>query len=380
MIPPPLGRLKMLDLSRQLPGPFCSTLLADLGMDVLVITAPRDPFGLGIPFLARRKRSMTLDLKTDAGREIFGRLVDDADVLLEGFRPGVMQRLGFDWERLHARNPRLVYCAISGYGQDGPYRDKVGHDVNYLGYAGVLEYAGAPDGPPMIPPVQVADVGAGSLMAAVGILSAIVAREETGRGQLVDISMLDGAAAWNVCHQTIHWASGVMPQRGKEQLTGHWPCYAVYETRDARFVTVGAYEPHFWATLCRHFGREDFVPEQFTEARREEMFRFFRAAFREKTLEQWMAELGGKEICFGPVLNIEEAYADPQLRHRGMVVDVETPTGRRSYIGSPIKLSEMAPASSPTLPVLGEHTDAVLRALGYGAGDIAALREQGVIG
>ena len=370
----------MLDLSRQLPGPFCSTLLADLGMDVLVITAPRDPFGLGIPFLARHKRSMTLDLKTDAGREIFGRLVDDADVLLEGFRPGVMQRLGFDWEKLHARNPRLVYCAISGYGQDGPYRDKVGHDVNYLGYAGVLEYSGAPDGPPMIPPVQVADLGAGSLMAAVGILTALVAREQTGRGQLVDISMLDGAAAWNVCHQIIHWASGVLPQRGKEQLTGHWPCYAVYETRDARFVTVGAYEPHFWATLCRHFGREDFVPEQFSEARREEMFRFFRAAFREKTLAQWMAELDGQEICFGPVLNIEEAYDDPQLRHRGMVVDVETPAGRRSYIGSPIKLSEMASASRPTLPVLGEHTDAVLRGLGYAAGDITALREQGVIG
>ena len=164
----PLGRFRMLDLSRQLPGPFCSTLLADLGMDVLVVTAPRDPFGLGIPFLARNKRSMTLDLKTDAGRDVFLRLVDGADVLLEGFRPGVMKRLGFDWEVLRERNPRLVYCAISGYGQDGPYRDKVGHDVNYLGYAGVLEYAGAPDGGPMIPPVQVADVGAGSLMAAVG--------------------------------------------------------------------------------------------------------------------------------------------------------------------------------------------------------------------
>src|SRR5262245_33403491 len=244
-----LGRFRMLDLSRQLPGPFCSTLLADLGMDVLVITAPRDPFGLGIPFLARNKRSMTLDLKTNAGREVFLRLVDGTDVLLEGFRPGVMQRLGFDWEALRARNPRLVYCAISGYGQDGPYRDKVGHDVNYLGYAGVLEYAGAPDGGPMIPPVQVADVGAGSLMAAVGILSALMARDETGRGQMVDISMLDGAAAWNVCHQTIHWFSGQLPKRGKEQLTGHWPCYHVYQTRDERWVTVGAYEPHFWSTL-----------------------------------------------------------------------------------------------------------------------------------
>lgn len=376
---PSLGRFKLLDLSRQLPGPFCSTVLADLGMDVLVITAPRDPFGIGIPFLARNKRSMTLDLKTDAGRDIFLRLVDDADVLLEGFRPGVMHRLGFDYDTLQQRNPRLVYCAISGYGQDGPYRDKVGHDVNYLGYAGVLEYGGAPDGPPTIPPVQVADVGAGSLMAAVGILAALTAREQTGRGQMVDISMLDGAAAWNVCHQTIHWYSGQLPRRGKEQLTGYWPCYHVYETRDGRFVTVGAYEPHFWTTLCRHFGREDFIPDQFSEVRRDEMLRFFEAAFRERTMAEWLEELGAKDICFGPVLDIEEAYQDPQLRHRGMIVEMDTPSGSRRYIGSPIKLSETPPAVRTPPAVLGEHTDEVLRGLGYGAGDIAALREQGVI-
>ena len=368
----PLGRFKMLDLSRQLPGPFCSTLLADLGMDVLVLTAPRDPFGMGIPFLARNKRSMTLDLKTPAGRDIFLRLVDDSDVLLEGFRPGVMQRLGFDWDTLRARNPRLVYCAISGYGQDG-------HDVNYLGYAGVLEYCGAPDGEPMIPGVQVADVGAGSLMAAVGILSALMARDETGRGQLVDIAMLDGAAAWNVCHQTIHWYTDQLPQRGKEQLTGHWPCYHVYETRDGRYVTVGAYEPHFWATLCRHVGREDFIPDQFSEARRDEILRFFEAAFRAKTMAEWLAELGGKDICFGPVLNIEESYDDPQLRHRGMVLEMETAAGPRRCIGSPIKLSD-TPAAMRTAPaMLGQHTDEVLRALGYAAGDIDALRAQGVI-
>ena len=339
----PLGRFRMLDLSRQLPGPFCSTLLADLGMDVLVVTAPRDPFGLGIPFLARNKRSMTLDLKTDAGRDVFLRLVDGADVLLEGFRPGVMKRLGFDWEVLRERNPRLVYCAISGYGQDGPYRDKVGHDVNYLGYAGVLEYAGAPDGGPMIPPVQVADVGAGSLMAAVGILSALMARADTGRGQMVDISMLDGAAAWNICHQTIHWFTGQLPKRGKEQLTGHWPCYHVYQTRDGRWVTVGAYEPHFWSTLCRHFGRADFIPDQFSESRRDEILAFFRAAFREKTMDEWLAELAPLDICFGPVLNIEEAYDDPQLRHRGMVVEMDTPSGLQRYIGSPVKLSDAPP-------------------------------------
>jgi crotonobetainyl-CoA:carnitine CoA-transferase CaiB-like acyl-CoA transferase len=300
--------------------------------------------------------------------------------VLEGFRPGVMARLGIGWDTLHARNPRLVYCAISGYGQDGPYRDKVGHDVNYLGYAGVLEYCGAPDGPPLIPGVQVADVGAGSLMAAVGILAALAARDESGHGQLVDIAMLDGAAAWNVCHQTIHWYADQLPQRGKEQLTGHWPCYHVYETRDRRYVTVGAYEPHFWATLCRHFGRDDFIPDQFSEERRDEILRFFEAAFREKTMAEWLVELGGKDICFGPVLNVAEAYDDPQLRHRGMVVDMQTPAGPRRYIRSPIKLSD-APVPAPTTPAtLGQHTDEVLRGLGYGAGDIDALRARGVVG
>ena len=379
MSPLPLGRFRMLDLSRQLPGPFCSTLLADLGMDVLVIGAPTDPFGIGVPFLARNKRHMTLNLKGDAGREIFGRLVDGADVVLEGFRPGVMQRLGLDHETLRARNPRLVYCAISGYGQDGPYRDKVGHDVNYLGYAGVLEYGGTPEGPPMIPPVQVADVGAGSLVAAVGILAALMAREETGRGQLVDVAMLDGAAAWNVAHQALHWFTGTLPARGREQLTGHWPCYHVYETRDGRHVTVGAYEPHFWATLCRHFGREDFVADQWSEARREEMLAFFHAAFREKTMAEWLAELGPQDICFGPVLNLEEVYDDPQLRHRGMVQETRGPMGVQRYIGCPVKLSD-TPASVRTQPVaFGQHTDDVLHDLGYAAGDIAALRDRGVI-
>jgi len=193
-----LGHLKLLDLSRQLPGPFCSTLLADLGMDVLVVTAPHDPFGTGIPFLARNKRSMTLDLKTEAGRDVFRRLAAGADVVLEGFRPGVAARLGIDHATLAAANPRLVYCAITGYGQDGPYRDRVGHDVNYLGYAGVLNYVGEAGRAPVIPGVQIADIGGGALMAAVGILAALAARERSGRGQFVDVAMLDGMVAWTL--------------------------------------------------------------------------------------------------------------------------------------------------------------------------------------
>jgi crotonobetainyl-CoA:carnitine CoA-transferase CaiB-like acyl-CoA transferase len=379
-MPPPLSHLRLLDLSRQLPGPFCSTLLADLGMDVLAVGQPGDPFGVGIPFLSRNKRSMTLDLKRDAGREIFRRLAADADVVLEGFRPGVTQRLGVDYETLRRLNPRLIYCSLTGYGQDGPYRDRVGHDVNYLGYAGVLNYIGMADGPPVIPGVQIADIGAGSLMAAVGILAAVVAREQTGRGQLVDVAMLDGAVAWNAYHVFLYQLLGQLPRRGGEQLTGQAACYNVYETRDGRHVTVGAYEPRFWATLCRAFGREDFIPHQWAEGDKQaEILGFFRAAFKEKTLAEWMNELGGLEICFGPVHTLDETFADPQVRHRQMIVEMETPEGPARMTGVPIKLSE-TPGSVRTPPVtLGQHTDEVLARLGYGAADIARLRAEGVV-
>ena len=199
-MPAALSRFRMLDLSRQLPGPFCSMLLADLGMDVLAVYAPTDPMGMGIPLLGRNKRSLTLNLKTPEGREIFTRLAREADVVLEGSRPGAAARLGIDYPRLSEVNPRLVYCSISGYGQDGPYRDRVGHDINYLGFAGVIGLTGTAGGPPAIPGVQIADIGGGALMAAVGILAALWAREETGRGQLVDIAMMDGSVAWQVVH------------------------------------------------------------------------------------------------------------------------------------------------------------------------------------
>ena len=374
----PLANLRMLDLSRQLPGPFCSTLLADLGMDVVVIASPTDPFGIGIPFMARNKRSMTLNLKAPAGRDVFLQLADTADVVLEGFRPGVAARLGIDYPTLRARNPRLIYCAITGYGQDGPYRDRVGHDVNYLGCAGVLNFIGEAGRPPVIPGVQIADIGAGSLMAAVGILSAVIARQQTGRGQFVDVAMLDGAVAWNVYHVLLEQL-GQHPERGMTQLTGRYPCYAVYETRDGRFVTVGAYEPHFWAVLCRHFGREAWIERQWDEGLRDEMMRFFRDAFRAKTQAEWMAELGDKDICFGPVSSIDDVFADAHIRHRGMALQTETPAGPMRTVGPPIKLSDTPAALRTAPPSFGQDTDAVLRALGYDDRRIAELRAKGVV-
>jgi len=372
-----LSRFRMLDLSRQLPGPFCSMLLADLGMDVLAVYAPTDPMGMGIPLLGRNKRSLTLNLKTPEGREIFTRLAREADVVLEGSRPGAAARLGIDYPRLSEVNPRLVYCSISGYGQDGPYRDRVGHDINYLGFAGVIGLTGTAGGPPAIPGVQIADIGGGALMAAVGILAALWAREETGRGQLVDIAMMDGSVAWQVVHVFRYLLERDEPARGDTLLTGRYPCYAVYETRDGRHVTVGALEPHFWRTLCERLGMPAFVDQQFAEGdAREEMFRAIRAKFRERTMADWVTALADLDICFGPVATLGEMVADPHVRHRRMIV--ELPDGKRT-LGNPIKLSNTPPAIQTPAPELGQHTESVLSSLGYSAGDIAGLRARSVV-
>jgi crotonobetainyl-CoA:carnitine CoA-transferase CaiB-like acyl-CoA transferase len=320
---------------------------------------------------------MTLDLKSPEGKEIFGRLVREADIILEGFRPGVTERLGIDYASMSKLNPRLIYCSISGYGQDGPYRDKVGHDINYLGYAGVLGASGPAGGPPIPMPVQVADIGGGGLMATVGILAAVLAREHTGRGQFVDISMMDGSVAWNVFHTLMYLVTGgQQPQPGQTRLTGLNPCYAIYETKDGKYVTVGALEEHFWRNLCVALGVEEFIPDQFTEgSRREEMFRVIREKFRQKTQAEWLRQLGKIDICFGPVNTIGETLADPQVQARAMVRDI----GGVKVIASPLKLSDTPPEQPTAPPEFGQHTDEVLRSLGYSAERIQALRSGGVI-
>ena len=376
-----LSRFRLLDLSRQLPGPFCSMLLADLGMDVLTVYAPNDPMGMGVPLLGRNKRSLSLNLKSDEGRAIFHRLARDADVVLEGGRPGGAAKLGVDYETLRKINRRIVYCSISGYGQDGPYRNRVGHDVNYLGFAGVIGLTGASGGPPTIPGVQIADIGGGASMAAIGILAALFAREETGTGQFVDIGMMDGAVAWQVINVFRHLVDHQEPERGETMLTGRHPCYAIYETKDGRHVTVGALEPHFWRTLCERLGFPEFVARQFDEGEsRDDMFRRIRARFRERTMAEWVEMLADLDICFGPVATLSEALADPQVLHRQMVVETMDGRGaRQRTLGNPIKLSATPPEIRTPPPRLGEHTDAVLASLGFSPGDVAGLRERGVV-
>ncbi|MBI1814083.1 MAG: CoA transferase [Deltaproteobacteria bacterium] len=373
---PPIKGLKLLDLSRQLPGPFASMMLADLGVDVLVIAAPNDVMGVGIPMIQRNKRSMTLNLKSPEGKEIFNRLAKDADIILEGFRPGVTDRLGIDYATMAKINPRLVYCSISGYGQDGPYRNKVGHDINYLGYAGVLGVSGPPDGPPVSAGVQIADIGGGAQMAVIGMLAALLARDHTGRGQFVDVSMMDGAVTWNVFHILMHLVSGQQPQRSKTRLTGHHPCYAIYETKDGKYVTVGALEEHFWKNLCVALGVDEFIPDEFAEgARREEMFRVIRAKFKSKTQKEWLDILDPIDICFGPVSDIAEVFEDPQVKHRGLLPVVE---GQRA-LGSPLKFSDTPPRTPSLPPDFGQHTGEVLQQLGFGDADIERLRSTRVI-
>src|SRR5215212_10301601 len=299
-----LAGVRVLDLTRLLPGGFCTGLLADFGADVLKVedtglgdyvrwAPPRyegaDPSAASALFLAlnRNKRSIRVNLKAHEGREVLLRLVREADVLVEGFRPGVMDLLGVGYERLREENPGLVYCAITGYGQDGPYRDRSGHDMNYLGLIGMLGLTGEPDGPPVQPAGQIADVGGGALMAAFGILAALRERDRSGAGQLVDVSMADGALSWLALVAGRFLADGQLPRRGGLELAGGLVCYRPYACRDG-WVTLGALEPKFWQAWCRGVGREELVEKQF-ERPGSEAHAEVERIFLERTRDQWQS-------------------------------------------------------------------------------------------
>jgi crotonobetainyl-CoA:carnitine CoA-transferase CaiB-like acyl-CoA transferase len=387
--------VRILDLSRLLPGPYCSLLFADLGAEVIKveepglgdyarITAPYwgdSRIGAYFLLLNRNKKSVSLNLKTEGGKTVFRRLVETADVLLESFRPGVMDRLGLGWSALSALNPRLVYCAITGYGQDGPYRDLVGHDINYMGYAGALSVTGPRDGAPLTPGVQVADLGAGSLLAAFAIAAALYHRRESGRGQFIDTAMTDGVVSWLTPYLGPYFATGRLPARGEERLNGGWACYQVFETADGGYVTLGALEPKFWANFCRLIAREDLIPLQYAVG--EERTRVeadLRAIFRSRPRDEWVRLLHTEDVCAGPVLGVDEVVRDPQLTGRGLFQAVEHPTlGSVPQIAFPVKLSATPGRMERPPPELGADTEAILAELGYDAARIAALRQEGAI-
>jgi crotonobetainyl-CoA:carnitine CoA-transferase CaiB-like acyl-CoA transferase len=377
-----LEGIKILDLSRLFPGPYCSMILADLGADVLRIEDRRfSGEGSGMPTVMRNKRHMTLNIKHPQGKEVFDLLVGDADVVLEGFRPGVTKRLGIDYESVKKTNERLIYCSITGYGQDGPYRNMVGHDVNYLSFGGVLGLNGEAGRNPAIPPIQVADMAAGGMNAALAIMAALIARERAGRGQYIDISMLDGIVAMLPFPASLLWGLGQSPRRGDLLLSGRYPCYSVYETKEGGFISIGALEPRFWEALCRKLGKENFISDQYEEgAKREEMFSCLRKIFKGKSREEWMEELKDLDVCVGKVLTLEETFRDPQVVSRGMVTEFQDGRkGRMNLLSSPLKLLDTPPEIRSAPADFGEHTEEVLKELGYDAGQIDEMRKNGVV-
>jgi len=393
----PLDGLTVLDLSRLLPGGFCSLLLSDFGADVIKVedTGMGDYIRWSPPYyegaadtakgalflsLNRGKRSVRLNLKSDGGREALLRLVRDADVLLESFRPGVLDRLGVGYECLHRENARLVYCAITGYGQNGPNRDRSGHDMNYLGLNGLLGLTGEAGGPPMQAAGQIADLGGGALMAAVGILVALRERERSGEGQLVDASMFDGSLSWLAMLAAEAFATGRAPRRGDLGLAGRYNCYRPYECADG-YVTLGALEPKFWQAWCEGVGRADLVEHAF-DPPDSDSHTAVAAIFRQRTRDQWRAFASEHDCCLEPVLDLDEALESELVAAREMVVELTQPGAERpvKLLGVPVKLSRTpGDATRAPGPELGEHTNEVLAAAGYTPDELAALHAAGEI-
>ncbi len=391
-----LSGLRVLDLSRLLPGGFCSLLLADFGADVLKVedTGMGDyvrwapPYHEGVEdsaksalFLAlnRGKRSIRVNLKEERGREVLLRLVREHDVLLESFRPGVLDRLGVGYDRLREENPGLVYCAITGYGQDGPYRTRSGHDMNYLGLVGLLGLTGEEGGPPIQAAGQIADLGGGALMAAFGILAALRERDRSGEGQLVDVSMADGSLSWLGMVAASHFAGGGVPRRGGLDLAGGYVCYRPYACSDG-WVTLGALEPKFWQAWCRGVGREDLIEKQFDPPGSETHAEVERV-FSGRTREEWREFASQVDCCLEPVLDLDEALQSELVRAREMVVAIDQPGAQKPVrlLGSPVKMSRTPADPHSPGPELGEHTVEVLAALGYSHDEIAALEETGAV-
>jgi crotonobetainyl-CoA:carnitine CoA-transferase CaiB-like acyl-CoA transferase len=392
----PLEGIKVLDLSRLLPGPFATMLLADFGADVIKVEDPlqgdylrwREPFisrGMNkesAAFLAlnRNKKSIILDLKAPEGQEIFYKLARQADVILETFRPGVVKKLRIDYETMKTINPQIIYCSLTGFGQNGPYKDLPGHDVNYLGVGGVASLTGEPNRPTLMG-VQVADIGGGGLNAAIAILMAIIARVKTGIGQYIDVAMLDGAMAWLAYAFPRYWASKTLPVRGDDRLSGGRPSYGIYKTKDNKYIAVGALEEKFWKNLCVAINREDLMEiQQPIGEVKDEITEILNKAFLSKTREEWFELSKERDICISPVYELNEIVKDPQIQAREMFIDFEDDrVGTIKFIGMPFKLSHTPGRIRFRAPGYGEHTDELLRDLNYTEENIMYLHKQGVI-
>ncbi len=389
----PLSGLRVLDLSRLLPGGLCSLMLADLGAEVVKLedTGAGDyirwapPHHEGMPASAssamyqalnRNKKSIRVNLKAEEGKEVLRRLVREFDVLLESFRPGVMDRLGVGYEELRKQNEGLVFCAISGYGVEHPeYAQRVGHDLNYMALVGVLGLSGERGGPPVPPEVQVADTAGGSLFAAMSILAALRGRESSGQGQFIDVSMTHGVLGMVSGLMSRYLCDGNVPVRGET-----WPiCYSPYECKDG-WVTIGALEHKFWVNWCEGVGREDLIGEQFAP-HGSEAHEAIAEEFRKRTRDEWERFAAERECCVEPVLAVDEVAASSLLAERDSIIELEDAGAEKPVrqVDFPVRFSGGHRAPRKAAPELGEHTEEVLAGIGYSAEEIAALEKAGAI-
>jgi alpha-methylacyl-CoA racemase len=405
-VPGPLEGVKVIECNRVAPGSLTTVLLADMGADVIRVVEPtpaqpdltaqdddakaaekrRRRAGFWVD---RNKRSLSLDLKKPEAQEVLRRLASEADVVVEGFRPGVMKRLGADYETLAALNPRLVYCSLSGFGQDGPYRDFPAHDINYLSLAGVLNQLGQPDQEPTIPLNLVADYAGASMHGALGVMFALFARERTGKGQFVDVSYLDSTISLlsAVPSFMAFFGGGPEPRRGVGTFGGTRPYYTTYECADGKLLSIGSTEPHLWHNFCNAVDRPDWKaaelrpgeamrgprPEQ-SEAKAE-----VAELMRTKTRDEWYDILTKADVCVGKVYDPSEVFEDAQVRHRGMAVDLDVDGATALNPGVAIKLSATPGSVRFPTPMSGAHTEEILGSIGYSSDDIAALRAAGAV-
>ncbi|MDH4147303.1 MAG: CoA transferase [Acidimicrobiia bacterium] len=402
----PLEGIKVIECNRVAPGSLCTVLLADMGADVIRVVEPspdkpdltEQSGGANAAekrkrragnWVDRNKRSLSLNLKNPDAQEILRRLADDADVLVEGFRPGVMKRLGVDYETLAARNPRLVYCSLSGFGQDGPYRDFPAHDINYLSLAGVLNQLGKPGDEPTIPLNLVADYAGASMHGALGVMFALFARERTGKGQFVDIAYLDSTISLlsAVPSFMAFFAGAPEPQRGVGTFDGSRPYYTTYECADGKLLSIGSTEPHLWHNFCNAVDRPDLKaaelrPGEALRGPRPEQVEAKTAVaelMRTKPRDEWFDILTKADVCVGKVYDPHEVFEDDQVRHRGMAVELDLDGATALNPGVAIKLSDTPGAVRFPTPLSGAHTDEILDSLGYSTSDIISLRAAGAV-
>jgi crotonobetainyl-CoA:carnitine CoA-transferase CaiB-like acyl-CoA transferase len=381
-----LNGVRVLDLTRLLPGAFCSLLLADMGADVVKVEEPGsgdymrwyppllDGQSALFNALNRNKRSLTLNLKAEAGRDLFKQLAARAEVVLEGNRPGVMDRLGVGWDVLRELNPRLVMCSITGYGQTGPWAQRAGHDLNYMAVSGALSLNARRGEAPHPLAVQVADIGGGGQGAAVAILGALLEVARGGEGRFLDVSMTDGAFSWLAVPLAQVLAEGEPIPRGMHRLTGRFACYGVYPCADGRFMSVGALEPKFWRALCEALDRPDLVDGQYAEGAAQEGLRAELASvFASRPRDEWTERLAGLEVCCEPVLELDEAGRHPQIQARGLVHEFETGAEIAPQVPFAPDWRRLGP------PRLGEHTSQVLGEVGVGRERLEELRAAGAV-